>query len=237
MHLPAAAATCLLLLVLTGCNGDPAESQGAAPAAGASASDVPGPAAQTTAPATTSGPLTKADLPDAQDLGADWTPKTDPGGHGHLGNGSFVRARDVHEVAMSLVPLGCVEIGQPPSLPVPEHALEATFRGPDGRAAVALVLEYADQTAALGLVEQLGRLLASCPQPGAEVDRPTLVVELLRPDRNTIQDVRREIGPGAAPGAWSEVVVRKGNRVGMTIVQSADVDFARLTATLRSVVG
>lgn len=229
-----AAATCLLLALVAGCT---QESGAQGPVRAGPSVDVPAPEQQTEAPATTSGPLTKSDLPAAKDLGSAWQPYVDPGGHGYQGNGSFVRERNVREVAMSLVPLGCSEVGRPPGLPVPEHALEATFRGPGGRAAVALVLEYADQTAAVAMVDQLARLLASCPKPGDEVDRRTLVVELLRPDRDTIQDVRREVGPGAADAVWSEVVVREGNRVGLTIVQSEDVDFDGLTTSLRSAVG
>lgn len=231
---PAVAAAGLLLTLVAGCTGEPSDAEGTAEVA--SGSDVPGPATQSEVPATTSGPLTESDLPAPDDLGSSWEPYADPGGHGYRGNGSFVRERAPREVAMSLVPLGCSEVGQAPGLPVPEHALEATFRGPDGRAAVALVLEYADQTAAVALIEQLGRLLASCPKPGSDVDRPTLVVELLRPDENTIQDIRREVGPGAASAVWSEVVVREGNRVGLTIVQSEDVDFDGLTARLRAAV-
>ena len=201
-------------------------------------SDVPAPAEQTQAPATTSGPLSKSDLPDAADLGRDWEPEADAGGgHGYQGNGSFVRERGPREVAMSLVPLGCAEVGRAPQLPVPEHALEATFRKPQERAAVALVLEYADQAGAQAMVERLGRLLARCPRPDAEVDRPTLVVDLSRPDENTIHDLRREIGPGASPAVWSEVVVRRGNRVGLTIVQSDHLDFDGLASSLRAAVG
>jgi hypothetical protein len=199
-----------------------------------------------TVPATTSGPLTKSDLPAPTDLGTGWETYVDPGGHGYRGNGDFVRERDAEEVARSLVPLGCTEIRQPPGLPVPAHALEATFRGPNGRSAVALVLEYDDDTEAKALIDQLSALLASCPRPTGEVDRPTLTVELLLPDRRTIHDVRREVGPGAAPEVWSEVVVREGRRVGLTIVQSDDpakpegldrVDFEGLTRRLRAVVG
>lgn len=201
------------------------------------ASGVPTGPAETEPPATTSGPLSASDLPAPNDLGTGWEPYADPGGHGYQGNGSFVRERDTEEVAMSLVPLGCTEIRQAPGLPVPEHALEATFRGPDGRAAVALVLEYDDETAANAFIEQLGGLLASCPKPTGQPDRRTLTVDLLLPNRTTIHDVRREVGPGASPQVWSEVVVREGRRVGLTIVQSEDVDFDGLTKRLRAAVG
>lgn len=188
-------------------------------------------------PATRSGPLTKSDLPSPEDLGADWKPYADPGGHGYQGNGSFVRERAAKEVAMSLVPLGCSDVGQAPGLPVPAHALEATFRDPEGRAAVAIVLEYNDEATATALVEQLSRLLANCPKPAQKVDRPTLTVDLLLPNDTTIHDVRREVGPGASPEVWSEVVVREGSRVGLTIVQSDEVDFDGLTSRLRAAVG
>jgi len=226
----------VLLVALTACSAGESD-ESSAQATAASTPEASLPAEETEAPATTSGPLTESDLPAPQDLGSDWEPYSDPGGHGYRGNGSFVRERDPHELAAGLVPLGCAGVRQAPGLPVPEHALEATFRDSEGRAAVALVLEYADETAATALVEQLGGLLSSCPDPGAEVDRPTLVVDLLRPDPTTIQSVRREVGPGAGKEVWSEVVVRDGRRVGLTIVQKPDVDFDDLTSRLRAAVG
>jgi hypothetical protein len=230
-------------LVLAGCT---EESAGDRRAEARTAREAPTGPAETEVPATTSGPLTESDLPAPSDLGAGWETYVDRGGHGYEGNGDFVRERDAEEVAMSLVPLGCSEIRAAPGLPVPSHALEATFRGPGGRSAVALVLEYDDETEAKALIDQLGSLLASCPRPTGEVDRPTLTVDLLLPNRSTIHDVRREVGPGASPEVWSEVVVREGRRVGLTIVQSEDpakpdgldrVDFEALTGRLRDAVG
>jgi hypothetical protein len=225
-------AAALAMVLATGCTSNGAESAEAE----AALTSLP-PAVETLTPGTSSGPLDAEDLPEPSDLGPGWRPYVDPGGHGYAGNGEFVRARDVTDVARSLVPLGCAGITGARRLPVPEHALEATFRDTDGRAAVALVLEYGDQAMATAMLEHLAYLLTSCPRPIGDVSSPTLVVDVLRPDATTIHDVRRQVGPAAEPEVWSEVVVRRGSRVGLTIVQAERIDFPGLTRRLRQAVG
>ncbi len=231
-----------VLTVLTACTGGSdsdadSASKGASTEPSSPAEVRPSSPAESTL-ATTSGPLSADDLPAPTDLGSDWTPYADPGGHGFLGNGTFVRERDADDIALGMVPLGCTEIQGSPSLPVPEHALEATYRAPGERSAVALVLEYASEADATDLLQQLGDLLGRCPEPAAGME--ALVVDLHRHDGAAIHDVRHEVGPGAPTDEWHEVVVRDGKRVGMTILVADDgepVAFDALDARLRAAIG
>lgn len=231
----------VLAAVLTACSGgsdsDSARKEAATEPSSATEEVRPSQPPEST-PATTSGPLSADDLPEPSDLGSDWTPYADPGGHGFLGNGTFVRERDADDIALGMVPLGCTEIQGSPSLPVPEHALEATYRAPGERSAVALVLEYANEAEATDLLQQLGDLLGRCPEPAAGEE--ALVVDLHRHDGAAIHDVRHEVGPGAPTDEWREVVVRDGERVGLTILVAADgepVAFDALDARLRAAIG
>jgi hypothetical protein len=183
------------------------------------------PDAGLTTPAESAGPLDERSLPKALDLGAGWKPFTDPGDaeEGYLGSGSWVRARDVTDVVAGIVPLGCLELTSPPHLPVPAHALEATYRGRGGAPAVALVLDYPSPVGAAAMVAGVGRIARSCPAPASPVadDGPlTVVVRAKRIDTATVLDRRREYGVGASEWAWSEAVVRRGARVGLVILAS-----------------
>jgi hypothetical protein len=183
------------------------------------------PAPSTGKPARSAGPLNKSSVPRALDLGRGWHPYTDPGDaeEGYLGNGSWVRARGVSEVVAGIVPLGCLKLTTPPHLPVPAHALEATYRGRDDAPAVALVLDYSSPASAASMLAGLSRIARSCPAPASPVasDDPLMVV--VRPQRistSTVLDRRREYGQGASEWEWSEAVVRRGARVGLLIVAS-----------------
>lgn len=181
------------------------------------------PAGGLSTPQESAGPLDRRSVPKALDLGPGWAPFTDPGDpeEGYLGNGSWVRARGVSEVVAGIVPLGCVRLTSPPRLPVPSHALEATYRGRGGAPAVALVLDYPSSAAAASMVAGMARIARSCPAPATRVaddDPLTVVVKAERIDGSTVLDRRREYGEGASEWAWSEAVVRRGTRVGLLIL-------------------
>jgi len=176
-------------------------------------------------PAETAGDLDSRSVPQAPDLGAGWTRYVDPGdvAEGYTGNGSWVRARGAAEVVQSVVPLGCTGLTSVPRLPVPRHALEATYRGPRDAPGVALVLEYRDRGEAAAFVAGMARIARSCPEPegGVRPDDPfTVVIEPLRVSDRVVLDRRREHGAGAGEWLWSEAVVREGDRVGLLILAS-----------------
>ena len=92
-------------------------------------------------------------VPRPADLGRGWEQFVDPGdvAEGYTGNGAWVRERGAAEVVQAVVPLGCVGMTSAPVLPVPKHALEATYRGPGDAPGVALVLDYASDGQGLGV--------------------------------------------------------------------------------------
>ena len=195
----------------------------------------------TSAPATTAGDLDARDVPGPPDLGPGWTRYVDPGDTegGYAGNGSWVRARDSAEVARALLPIGCT--GRLPRLPVPWHALEATYRGPGGAPAAALVLAFRDDATARSFVAGLAALGDACRPPAGGVgDGDPLVTTVVqwRGSPTTVLQRRRELGVGAGPWLWSEAVVAEGRRVGLLAVASrpgaADrPDLARLGRAVR----
>jgi hypothetical protein len=173
-------------------------------------------------PPTTAGELDSRDVPAPPDLGPGWTRYVDPGGaeEGYAGNGSWVRARDSAEVARALLPIGCS--GRLPRLPVPKHALEATYRGPGGAPAAALVLSFRDDRVAKTFLAGVASLGAACPAAeGVSAGDPMVtVVTVARVTDTSVLDRRRELGVGAGPWVWSEAVVRRGARVGLLAVAS-----------------
>lgn len=250
-------AAVLLLGGLAGCSGDETQTHSAAAStarASEPAMSVPTAPATTSAaatddplgtPATTSGPLDASSVPEPLDLGPGWQPYNDPGQaeEGYVGNGSWVRARGVDDVIAGIVPLGCLELTSPPRLPVPAHALEATYRGAGGAPAVALALDYKSSASAAAMLAGMGRIAGSCPAPAARVgkgDPLTVVVHPKRVDASTVLDRRREYGVDASEWMWSEAVVRSGRRVGLLIVASdpsgAAPDLEELASRLRAAV-
>ena len=258
-------------LAATGCGNGGAEGKEAAapaarqtPARAASAAPTAAPAPATTRPApvptvkpgetdgaglvvppTTAGDLDAQSVPQAPDLGRGWTRYVDPGdvAEGYTGNGSWVRARGAAEVVQAVVPLGCAGLASPPVLPVPKHALEATYRGPKDAPGVALVLDYRNERQATRFLTGMARIARSCPAPAERVtaDAPlTVVVEPVRVAARTVLDRRREYGVGASEWVWSEVVVQRGSRVGLLILatppSAPGPDLARMAERLRAAV-
>lgn len=183
----------------------------------------------------------KANLPPATAIGAGFRAHAeDTGGDAPAdANGAGIDERSPQDVADGLVPLGCpgVEAGR---LPLPRHAWQQTYRSPDGRTAVALVLDYPSTAKATELVSTLGSMLAKCAAP-ADVRGVTgarTVATLVARTSALVQDTRREVGPDAAAQTWDESVVRTGNRVGMVVVErrpgSARPDQTAVTAGIRT---
>lgn len=215
------------------------------PAASPTASPGETDAAGLVVPAETAGDLDSRSVPQAPDLGRGWTRYVDPGdvAEGYTGNGSWVRARGAGEVVQAIVPLGCIGLTVPPTLPVPEHALEATYRGPGDAPGVALALDFANQRQASTFLTGMAQIARACTRPAAQVgpdDPLTVVVEPVRLDATTVLDRRREFGVGASEWLWSEMVVQQGSRVGLLILASppsaAKPDLAALAERLRAAV-
>lgn len=259
---PAAALAALALTgVLAACGGGDPDRSGAAatPAESAASSSAPESAPPgtespeppvsapgLTAPAETAGDLDQDSVPAAPDLGRGWQQYVDPGQpeEGYVGNGSWVRAREVAEVVQGVIPLGCTRLDAPPALPVPEHALEATYRGPGGAPGVALTLDYDRTRDARALVAGFARIARSCPAPAERVrarDPLTVVITPVRVEEDRVLDRRRDYGEGSSPWLWSEAVVRNGSRVGLLILATDPAapapDLDRLGDRLRRSVG
>ncbi len=257
-RLVAASAALLACVVLGGCSGDdPPTKRAEAVASAASSSSTPSPPEPAeseplseptepalTTPATTAGDLDARSVPGAPEIGRGWKRYVDPGApeDGYVGNGSWVRSRDAAEVVRSVVPLGCLGLDQAPTLPAPAHALEATYRGPQEAPGVALVLEYKSGAQAAAFLDGMGQIALSCPEPPEKVgaNEPlTVVVDPVRVTPTTVLDRRREYGAEATEWLWSEIVVRKGTRVGLLLVAtdpSAPPNLESLASRLRAAV-
>jgi hypothetical protein len=262
---PALVAVLIVGAVLAGCGGDdparradplpstttasPASEPAAPPTTPAAATPLPSPgqtdAAGLVVPGRTAGDLGERSVPSPADLGRGWQRYIDPGdvAEGYTGNGAWVRERGAAEVVEAVVPLGCVGLSSPPALPVPKHALEATYRGPGEAPGVALVLDYPSAAQAARFVSGMATIASSCEPPARKVradDPLTVVVEPVRIGARTVLDRRREYGVGASEWVWSEMVVQHGARVGLLILASpasADTpDLNRLSEHLRTAV-
>jgi len=179
-------------------------------------------------PATVSGPLTVRNLPSATDVGRGFRAHAVPsnGEEGTVSNGSSVQERSPASVVDGLVPLGCPGVDEAGRIPAPAHALERSYRSADGRSAVALVLQYADDAGAAQLMSTLRRMLRHCTAPSAPVTAgaPRTVAAIATGTADTLVDTRHEIGAGADPTRWDETVVRSGSRVSLLVVQRATQD-------------
>ncbi len=196
-------------------------------------------------PAETAGKLDARSVPQPADIGRGWEQFVDPGdvAEGYAGNGAWVRERGASEVVQAVVPLGCVGMTSAPVLPVPKHALEATYRGPGDAPGVALVLDYGSTAKAAAFVGGMAKIARACYAPSKQVgkdDPLTVVVEPVRLGARTVLDRRREYGVGASPWLWSEMVVQHGSRVGLLILATApsadEPNLDRLSEVLRTAV-
>lgn len=157
-------------------------------------------------PATSSGPLSRADFPRPAELGPGWEWSVDPGDveEGYLGNGTPVLERAPAEVAALAVPFGCP---RPRELPVPEHALEADYSA-DGVKVVAVRSELADRTTAARFFADRVAMLESCLGTVVSSGEGPLVTRVRRLGPHVILSDRT---PGSDP--WSELALLDGDQV------------------------
>ena len=195
-------------------------------------------------PAASSGPLNAKSVPAPEALGPGWATFIDPGAaaEGYVGNGSFVRERAGDALVASLIPLGCTDVAANPTLPRPQHALEATYRHADGSAAVVIVLDFPDEDTARRLLRELGAVISSCPAAADDLAQSPYrpVIEVTQSDDNVLLDTRREAGQDASAAQWMEVAVREEQRVALAVVEARPSapgpDMGRLSKSLREAV-
>lgn len=160
--------------------------------------------------------IAKTSLPSAASIGAGFRAHAeDADGDAQADtNGAGIDQRSPQDVADGLVPLGCpgVEAGQ---LPLPAHAWQQTYRSPDGRTAVALVLDYPSTAKATDLVSTLGSMLAKCVAPASlrGLTTPQTVATLATRSSDLVQDpgARSARMPPARPGTNRSCVPATGS--------------------------
>ncbi len=165
-----------------------------------------------------SGPLSPANLPDPASLGRGWQRYVEAGGEeeGWLGNGTYARARDPHEAANGVLPLGCASRPEL-TLPVATHALQGSYRSVTGSAASVVVLQFDSPKQARRYFEGLRNLLAACGQ----ADGPAgVAVDLTARGADFTTAVRRY---GHA-GSWEEVDALVGDRVSIVLTSRLHSD-------------
>jgi hypothetical protein len=170
----------------------------------------------TAPPPATAGPLSARNLPAAGKLGAGWKTYADPGGaeQGFLGNHTWTRRREAHQAAYEALPVGCA--GQLPSgsLPVPQYALQGTYRTADAKPATALLLRFSDSTKAKAYYAGYHARMTACGDGG------DLRVKQLWSEDNAAASVRRYAGDEAE--AYAEVSVVQGSTVALLAATSAN---------------
>jgi len=169
----------------------------------------------TAPPPATAGPLSTRNLPAPGKLGAGWKTYADPGGaeQGFVGNKTWTRQRDAHQAAYEALPVGCA--GQLPSgsLPVPQYALQATYRTADAKPATALLLRFGDSTKAKAYYAGYHERMTACGDGG------DLSVKQLWSEDNAAASVRRYAGAEAE--SYAEVSVVEGSTVALLAATSA----------------
>jgi len=246
----AVVAGALTLVVLAGCTSSPPAPSAPSPVpatagsgAGSASPAAPAPS-EPVEPTTTNtlppppeptgpAPSTAGDL-DASVLPvpAGWRTVAREGGDedGYEGNGTWVHARDARYAAQDTITIGCAEVTRD-DYPDPRLALEGSYQSRTGSPGVGLVLQFADPDAA-------GRYWAR-------------YVEQVQACRTVTEPVRTELVPLEQPadgealldrrsypdGEWTEVGVRRGDRVTLVILQDdhhlTPAQAARVVAQVR----
>jgi hypothetical protein len=180
----------------------------------------------TAPPPADAGPVSAKNLPAPAKLGAGWKTYTDPGGaeEGFLGNQTWTRRREAHQAAFEALPVGCSNPLPTDSLPVPEHALQGSYRTGAGKPATALVLRFADSGKASRYYSGYQARMTSCGDQG------DLKVKQLWSEKEAAASVRSYTDDGA----YVEVSVIRGSTVAMLAEASATPDTE--TSWTRSVV-
>ncbi|GAB2574912.1 hypothetical protein [Kribbella endophytica] len=187
----------------------------------------------TAPPPAAAGPVSSKNLPPADKLGAGWKTYVDEGGAeaGWLGNNTWTRERSAHQAAYEALPVGCAGKMPAGSLPIPQHALQATYRTGSDLPATALLLRFADQKQAQQYYTGYEARMTACGTSGDA----QLAVEPLWSEQDAAAQVRRYAG--AEP--YAETVVRQGSTVALLAAQDAkpSADWAHsVVPVLRAVI-
>ena len=171
------------------------------------------PPPEPTGPApSTAGDLDASVLP----VPAGWRTVAREGGDedGYVGNGTWVHARDARYAAQATITIGCADVTRD-DYPDPRLALEGSYQSRSGAPGVGLVLQFADAAAAERYWARYLEQVRACRTVSEPVR--TELVPLEQPadgeallDRRTYPD-----------GEWTEVGVRRGDRVTLVILQDS----------------
>ncbi|MEU4195233.1 hypothetical protein AB0E69_25265 [Kribbella sp. NPDC026611] len=170
----------------------------------------------TAPPPANAGPLSAANLPAPEKLGAGWKTYADPGGAeaGFIGNKTWTRRRDAHQAAYEALPNGCAGAPVSGSLPVPAHALTGTYRTADNLPATALLLRFARAAQAQTYYSGYQTRMKAC---GAGGD---LSVKQLWTNDTAAAAVRSYAGAES----YVDISVVKGSTVALVATASAQAD-------------
>lgn len=187
----------------------------------------------TAPPPAAAGPVSSKNLPPADKLGSGWKTFVDEGGAeaGWLGNDTWTRERSAHQAAFEALPVGCAGKMPTGALPIPQHALQATYRTGSDLPATALLLRFANQKQAEQYFIGYQARMTAC---GKSTDAQ-LAVEPLWSEPDAAAQVRRYAG--AEP--FAETVVRQGSTVALLAAQDAkpSADWAHsVVPVLRAVI-
>ncbi|WP_132187334.1 MULTISPECIES: hypothetical protein [Kribbella] len=182
----------------------------------------------TAPPPAAAGPVSAKNLPAAAKLGAGWKTYTDPGGAeaGFQGNETWTRRREAHQAAFEALPIGCAKQLPKDSLPVPQHALQGSYRTSRATPATALVLRFGDADKATTYYRGYQARMTACGNDA----NAQLAVQSLWSEDTAAASVRRYAGAEA----FVEVSVVQGATVALLAAESAAP--AGETAWARSVV-
>jgi hypothetical protein len=179
--------------------------------------DSPEPA--TAPPPRNAGPLGPANLPVPAALGAGWQVYADPGGaeRGFLGNGGWTRRRNAHQAAFEALPVGCAKEPPATSLPVPDHALQGSYRNRAGAPATVLALRFGSAAQATSYLTGYAARMRDCGASGSD-----LTVQPLWSGDDAVASLRHYAGAET----YAEVVVRAGSTVALLATTAYGPDAA-----------
>jgi hypothetical protein len=164
----------------------------------------------TAPPPSTAGPVKPENLPEPTTLGRGWKTYVDPGGAheaGFVGNNTWTRRRDPHQAAFEALPIGCAKSLPATSMPVPEYALQGSYRNARGGPATVLLLRFAQPGQAAAYFQGYGARMRACgSSPPAR-----LTVQSLWSEPSAAAAIRQYAGEET----YVEVSVRDGASVAL----------------------
>ncbi|HEU4947775.1 MAG TPA: hypothetical protein VFT31_11530 [Kribbella sp.] len=169
----------------------------------------------TAPPPSTAGPVTARNLPAPEKLGQGWRTYVDPGGAemGFLGNQTWTRSREAHQAAYEALPVGCANPLPSGSLPVPEHALQGSYRTAGNGPATVLLLRFGEPEKASSYYKGYQARMSACGAGAAG-----LMVDRLWSEDAAAASVRRYTGAEV----YVEVSVLRGSTVALLAAESSD---------------